>query len=82
MKQLNAFEEKTIIDGKEYTITIIEHGTDFEAYISAEHYPMLYMFGLPMDQTQAKESMVLTLSDAMEIAIANAPDYLDMFDEE
>lgn len=82
MKQLNAFEEKTIINGKEYTITIIEHGTVFDSYISAEHYPMAYMFGLPMDQTQAKEPMVITLSDAMQIAIANASDYLDIFDEE
>ena len=82
MKKINAWEETTTINGKEYTITIIEHGTDFDAYISAEHYPMTYMFGLPMDQTQAKKPMVLTLSDAMEIAIANAPDYLDIFDEE
>lgn len=82
MKQLNAWEEKTIINGQEYTITIIEHGTEFDAYISADHYPMMYMFGLPMDQTQAKDPMVLTLSDAMQIAIANAPDYLDIFDEE
>lgn len=82
MKKLNAWEERATIDGKEYTITIIERDTDFESYISTEHYPMMYMYGMPKDQTQAKDPMVLTLSDAIEIAIANAPDYLDIFDEE
>ena len=82
MERLNAWKEKTVINGKEYTITSIECGTVFDSYISAEHYPMMFMFGMPMDQTQANEPMVLTLSDAMKIAIANAPNYLYMYDED
>ena len=75
MKRINAWEEKTIIEDSFFTITLIEIESEtYDAYIDDGKQPMKYMFGLPVNQQSAEE--------AMEIAIANAPDYVYMFDEE
>jgi hypothetical protein len=75
MKRINAWEETTIIEDNFYTITLIEiESATYDAYIDDGKHPMKYMFGLPVNQQSAEE--------AMEIATANAPDYVWMFDEE
>lgn len=75
MKKINAWEETTIIEDNFYTIMLIEIESDtYDAYIDNGKEPMKYMFGVPVDQQSAEE--------AMEMAIANAPDYVYMFEEE
>ena len=75
MKNINAWEETTIIGDNFYTITLIEiENVTYDAYIDNGQEPMKYMFGLPVAQQSAEE--------AMEMAIANAPDYVYMFGEE
>lgn len=75
MKRINAWEETTTIGDKFFTITLIEiESAIYVAYIDNGKEPMKYMFGLPVSQQSAEE--------AMEIAIANAPDYVYMLDEE
>ena len=69
MKKISAWSETITISEADYTIVVIETEKDYDCYIQDENHPLLYMFGLPKGQQSAQE--------AMDIAIANAPDFLE-----
>lgn len=74
MKSLNAWTEEIKIEREKYSITIIEKPNEYDVYLEHPEYPMRYMFGIQKDS--------YTPQEVMELAIANAPDYTYMFDEE
>lgn len=62
-----------------HNVLVLDRETVYDCYVM-EHdetteTPFLYMFGITPDNVNSFE-------DAVEIAIANAPDYYDMFEEE
>ena len=60
-----------------HNILVLERGDLYDFYLMEVSEPLgtpyQYMFGLPIEQQPYEE--------AVEIAIANAPDYYDMFEE-
>lgn len=74
MKLTNAWIEEIEINGKGYAVMVLERDKEYEVYLERAGYAMRYMFGL--------EKQTNTLQETMETAIANAPDYVYMFDEE
>ena len=57
------------------SVMVIKEKDVYECYIRSENEPYKFMFGLPASQDFARH-------DALKIAIANAPSYLDLFDDE
>lgn len=74
MKQINAWEEVIHMANEDYTVIMTERNGTYELFLEKPHYAMQFMFGLPTEQ-QSKE-------EAFDLGIANAPDYVDMFDED
>lgn len=74
MKKINAWEHETTVNGKEYTLILIETAQSYDAYICTDDYPFEYMFGLPKEE--------YSVTSAMETATLNAPDYVQVFEEE
>lgn len=74
MKKINAWEEVIHMANEDYTVIMTERNETYELFIEKPHYAMQFMFGLPAEQ-QSKE-------EAFDLGIANAPDYVDMFDED
>lgn len=57
------------------TMLCLEEDDCFEFYLKKPGYTYEFMFGVPVEQQSKQE--------AIDVAIANVPDYLDMlFDEE
>ena len=62
-----------------HNVLVMERNMVYDCYVM-EHddnteTPFLYMFGITPDNVHSFE-------DAVEIAVANAPDYYDLFEEE
>lgn len=55
------------------TVLMIPEEGYYECYLKKPGYSYRHMFGLPEDSQ--------TLQEAMQIALVNAPDYLDLFDD-
>lgn len=71
MKELRCTEHTVDND---HSVLIVEREGLYECFVGAKQYAFEYMFGLPVDQQ--------SFEDACKIAIANAPDYYDLFEDE
>lgn len=64
--------------GPHYTAMVLDMGDTYDCYVrrnvDGAVTAFLYMFGLPKDTTSYEEAIVL--------ADANVPDYIDLFDQE
>ena len=68
----------TVPVGPHYTAMVLDMDGTYDCYVRRNvdgvTTPFLFMFGCPKDSTTYEETIAL--------AIANVPDYLDLFDQE
>lgn len=68
------YEELTVyrMDCNDTEVVIEPFGETWDVYYRKHGFPLMYVFGLPVNRT--------TLPEAFDIACKNIPDYSDMFD--
>lgn len=72
MKRINAWQKDIEIEGQSVSIVIIEQETEYDIYYQKPNEILRFMFGLFKDRE--------TLDSALDIAIANIPDYINDYE--
>lgn len=83
MKKITGYTETTEINGREYTVSIIKRGTGinaiYDSYLSHAGITV-EMGGYPINQQYTDPPYLMSIDEAMELAICSADDYVSDLD--